>query len=86
MTVIHRPLAQLDIYMAAILLDDGGVWQLVVCVSPMTWNGVGSFAGISVYKLTDCKMAVTKEVFVLDNGACTAKVGAWNADHPRYVT
>lgn len=30
-------------------------------------------------------MAVTKEVFVLDNGACTAKVGVSNAEVPRYV-
>ena len=33
-----------------------------------------------------CKMAVTKEVFILDNGACTAKVGVSNAELPRYVT
>jgi hypothetical protein len=31
-------------------------------------------------------MAVTQEVFVLDNGACTAKVGVSNAERPRYVT
>jgi hypothetical protein len=31
-------------------------------------------------------MAVTKEVFVLDNGACTEKVGVSNADLPRYAT
>jgi len=31
-------------------------------------------------------MAVTKEVFVLDNGACTAKVGLSNAEIPRCVT
>jgi actin-related protein len=30
-------------------------------------------------------MAVRNEVFVLDNGACTAKVGVSNAEHPRYV-
>jgi actin-related protein len=32
-----------------------------------------------------CKMATSKEVFVLDNGAYTAKVGISNSEHPRYV-
>jgi actin-related protein len=30
-------------------------------------------------------MASSREVFVLDNGAYTAKVGISNCDHPRYV-
>jgi actin-related protein len=30
-------------------------------------------------------MAISKEVFVLDNGAYTAKVGISNSEHPRYV-
>jgi actin-related protein len=30
-------------------------------------------------------MAISKEVFVLDNGAYTAKVGISNSGHPRYV-
>lgn len=30
-------------------------------------------------------MAISKEVFVLDNGAYTAKVGISNSEHSRYV-
>lgn len=30
-------------------------------------------------------MAISREVFVLDNGAYTAKVGISNSEHPRYV-
>jgi actin-related protein len=30
-------------------------------------------------------MTTSKEVLVLDNGACTAKVGVSNSEHPRYV-
>lgn len=30
-------------------------------------------------------MASSREVFVLDNGAYTAKIGISNSDHPRYV-
>jgi hypothetical protein len=31
-------------------------------------------------------MTTCREVFVLDNGACTAKVGVSTSEYPRYVT
>jgi len=31
-------------------------------------------------------MTTSKEVFVLDNGACTAKVEVSGSEQPRYVT
>jgi hypothetical protein len=33
-----------------------------------------------------CRMTTCREVFVLDNGACTAKVGVSTSEYTRYVT